>query len=78
MEAKLKETGIGFHELRVLGSTILIKAISRDTADRWVRVLNAIGCVRVNLVPTQWNAVLNKETVLRPTQVNGFLIGGCV
>lgn len=78
IESKLKETGIGFHELRVLGSSIIIKSQSRDTADRWVRVLNAMGCARVNVVKTQWDAKENVGTVLRPTQVHGFLIGGRV
>lgn len=78
LETKLKAAGIPFNSVRVLGTSIIIKADGRLTAERWERLLKRMGCWRVKSVETFDHAKENKNTVLVPSVVRRYLIGGAI
>lgn len=72
---KLMKSGIPHDEIRVTPSRVMIKVLSRDTADRWSILLGSVGMKRINVVPWFDHAKKNAGTVLRPSVVERFLIG---
>lgn len=79
MKTKLESLGIGYETLKVygtIGCNVIITCKSMKTAQKWQSILMTIFAgAKVSLVPTIWEAKENKGTVLRPTMIDGYLIG---
>lgn len=77
MEAKLKETGLGFEKINVFGAVRLnihVTCMSLMTANKWVQVLSKVAGKPATLTKHTWNAQIQKGTVLLPTLRHGYLI----
>lgn len=46
LEAKLKEIGLPYHEIKVYGRQITVECISRDTCAKWAAILAKFARVR--------------------------------
>lgn len=78
IEATLKQTGIGYEEIKVFGvlrCNVHIVCVSRDTASKWASVLAQVfKGAKVHCGEHVWHADKNKNTVLKPTLRKGYLV----
>lgn len=78
MKAKLEESGITNRKIEVYGRQIVVTAASRKVADKWVGLLD-LFCRKVRgPVRCLDQAKINRGTVLRPTMIRVWRIGGTV
>lgn len=73
----LQQAGLAYEELKVFGrlrTNVHVKCVSRDTANSWGSLLRKVLGESVSIVPTSWEAAMNKGTCLKPTMRRGFLV----
>ena len=77
MQKRLETAGLGFESLKVFGAiriNVHVVCVSRETAEKWGRLLAQALHAKPTIVPTTWDAAENKGTNLRPTKRAGYLI----
>lgn len=74
MQALLAKSGIPAKEIKVFGSQILIKCYSRDAAEKFAGLLAKFATVR-GVVESYDYAKVNRNTMLRPSTVQVWLVG---
>jgi hypothetical protein len=67
-----------YHSINVFGTirlNIHVQCIGQDTAQKWQKILvSGFPGSDVKIVKTMWDASENKNTVLRPTRIYGYLV----
>jgi hypothetical protein len=53
---------------------IHVRCLGRDTAQKWAALLAQIAGKAPVIAPSAWEAKHNKNTVLKPTLINGYLV----
>lgn len=75
MRATLLKSGIPAKDVKVYGSQIMVVTWSRDAADKWASLIARFAKVRGPVQSWDRN-VKNRNTVLRPTSHEVWLVGG--
>ena len=77
LEETLIKSGLPRETLKVVGSqrtSVLITCKGLETANKWQSLLTRMGVGIAKVKSTSWAAKKNRNTVLRPTMVRGYLV----
>jgi len=74
MKDRLQRLGIGYREVQVYGSQIVITCISHDTAERWAMTLARFAKVRGIVKSIDYHQSPTRGTVLSPQVIPVFRV----
>lgn len=73
MRDRLEASGLPFKSIDIYGSQTVVTALSVEAAKRWTCLLSQFAKVR-GTTDSYDEAVVNKNTVLRPSRVRVFRV----